>query len=64
MRGGFVAPRCHHHEIERAGEAPATRLLMPAGTESGSAAGDDPEAGLFSPAECANYLADAGYGSV
>jgi ornithine cyclodeaminase/alanine dehydrogenase-like protein (mu-crystallin family) len=43
MRGGSVAPRRHHYEIERAGEAPATQLLMPAWTESGSAAGDHME---------------------
>jgi ornithine cyclodeaminase/alanine dehydrogenase-like protein (mu-crystallin family) len=40
MRGGFVAPPRHHHEIERTGEQPATHLLMPAWTEYGSAAGD------------------------
>jgi ornithine cyclodeaminase/alanine dehydrogenase-like protein (mu-crystallin family) len=40
MSGGFVAPRRHHHEIEPAGEAPAMQPLMPAWTESGSAAGD------------------------
>ena len=40
MRGGFVAPLRHHHEIERAGEAAATHLLMPAWTESGAGAGD------------------------
>ena len=39
MRGGFIAPRRHHHEIERAGEAAATQLLMPAWTESASPAG-------------------------
>jgi len=39
MRGGFVAPQRHHHEIERAGEPPATQLLMPAWTESASPAG-------------------------
>jgi ornithine cyclodeaminase/alanine dehydrogenase-like protein (mu-crystallin family) len=40
MRGGSVAPRRHHYEIEPAGEAPAMQPLMPAWTESGSAAGD------------------------
>ena len=40
MRGGFVAPSRHHHEIERAGEATATQLLMPAWTLSGAGAGD------------------------
>src|SRR5271157_3344633 len=39
MRGGFVAPPRHHHEIERAGERPAIQLLMPAWTESASRAG-------------------------
>ena len=39
MRGGFVAPGRHHHEIERAGEAAATQLLMPAWTQSGADAG-------------------------
>ena len=39
MRGGFVAPHRHHHAIQRAGEAPATCLLMPAWTESASRAG-------------------------
>jgi ornithine cyclodeaminase/alanine dehydrogenase-like protein (mu-crystallin family) len=39
MRGGFVAPHRHHHAIERAGEAAATHLLMPAWTESASRAG-------------------------
>jgi ornithine cyclodeaminase len=39
MRGGFVAPARHHHEIERAGEKPAVQLLMPAWTESASKAG-------------------------
>ncbi len=39
MRGGFIAPQRHHHEIERAGEPPATQLLMPAWTESASPAG-------------------------
>ncbi len=39
MRGGFVAPDRHHHEIERAGERPAIQLLMPAWTESASHAG-------------------------
>jgi ornithine cyclodeaminase/alanine dehydrogenase-like protein (mu-crystallin family) len=40
MRGGFVAPPRHHHEIERASEPPATQLLMPAWTERGSSGGD------------------------
>ncbi len=39
MRGGFIAPARHHHEIERAGEKPAIQLLMPAWTESASRAG-------------------------
>ena len=39
MRGGFIAPARHHHEIERAGEKPAVQLLMPAWTESASKAG-------------------------
>jgi ornithine cyclodeaminase/alanine dehydrogenase-like protein (mu-crystallin family) len=39
MRGGFIAPERHHHEIERAGEPVATQLLMPAWTESASRAG-------------------------
>jgi ornithine cyclodeaminase/alanine dehydrogenase-like protein (mu-crystallin family) len=39
MRGGFIAPARSHHEIERAGEVPATQLLMPAWTESASHAG-------------------------
>jgi ornithine cyclodeaminase len=39
MRGGFIAPTRHHHEIERAGEPAATHLLMPAWTESASRAG-------------------------
>ena len=39
MRGGFIAPARHHHEIERAGERPAIQLLMPAWTESASRAG-------------------------
>jgi len=39
MRGGFIAPMRHHHEIERAGEPAATHLLMPAWTESASRAG-------------------------
>ena len=39
MRGGFIAPRRHHHAIERAGEPAATHLLMPAWTESASRAG-------------------------
>jgi ornithine cyclodeaminase len=39
MRGGFIAPARHHHEIERADEPSATHLLMPAWT-SGSDAGD------------------------
>jgi ornithine cyclodeaminase/alanine dehydrogenase-like protein (mu-crystallin family) len=39
MRGGFLAPHRHHHEIERAGEPAATQLLMPAWTESASRAG-------------------------
>jgi ornithine cyclodeaminase/alanine dehydrogenase-like protein (mu-crystallin family) len=39
MRGGFIAPDRHHHEIERAGESPAVQLLMPAWTESASKAG-------------------------
>ena len=39
MRGGFIAPARHHHEIERAGEKPAVQLLMPAWTESASRAG-------------------------
>jgi ornithine cyclodeaminase len=39
MRGGFIAPKRHHHEIERAGEPEATQLLMPAWTESASRAG-------------------------
>jgi ornithine cyclodeaminase/alanine dehydrogenase-like protein (mu-crystallin family) len=39
MRGGFIAPRRHHHEIERAGEPAATQLLMPAWTESASRLG-------------------------
>ena len=39
MRGGFIAPARHHHEIERAGETPAVQLLMPAWTESASKAG-------------------------
>jgi len=39
MRGGFVAPRRHHHPIQRAGEPVATCLLMPAWTESASRAG-------------------------
>jgi ornithine cyclodeaminase len=39
MRGGFIAPQRHHHEIERAGEKPAVQLLMPAWTESASRAG-------------------------
>jgi len=39
MRGGFIAPARHHHEIERAGEKPAVHLLMPAWTESASKAG-------------------------
>jgi ornithine cyclodeaminase/alanine dehydrogenase-like protein (mu-crystallin family) len=39
MRGGFIAPARHHHEIERAGEPPAIQLLMPAWTESASRAG-------------------------
>jgi ornithine cyclodeaminase len=37
--GGFVAPRRHHHAIERAGEPAATQLLMPAWTASGAKAG-------------------------
>jgi len=40
FRGGFHAPRRHHHEIERAGEPAATALLMPAWTASGASAGD------------------------
>lgn len=40
IRGGFVAPPRHHHEIERASEPPTTHLLMPAWTETGSAAGE------------------------
>jgi ornithine cyclodeaminase/alanine dehydrogenase-like protein (mu-crystallin family) len=40
FRDGFVAPQRHHHEIERAGEAAATALLMPAWTAAGSPAGD------------------------
>ncbi len=39
MRGGFYAPHRHHHPIERAGEAQATHLLMPAWTEGASSAG-------------------------
>ena len=39
MRGGFIAPARHHHEIERAGERTAIQLLMPAWTESASRAG-------------------------
>ncbi len=39
MRGGFVAPGRHHHEIERAGEAAATQLLMPVWTQSGADSG-------------------------
>ncbi len=39
MRGGFIAPARHHHEIERAGEPAAFQLLMPAWTESASRAG-------------------------
>src|SRR5271166_4423187 len=39
MRGGFIAPQRHHHEIERAGEKSAVQLLMPAWTESASRAG-------------------------
>ncbi len=40
MRGGLIAPSRHHHEIERAGEAAATHLLMPAWSVNDSAAGD------------------------
>ncbi len=40
FRGGFHAPQRHHHEIERAGEAAATALLMPAWTTPGAGAGD------------------------
>jgi ornithine cyclodeaminase len=40
FRGGFHAPRRHHHEIERAGEPAATALLMPAWTARGASAGD------------------------
>ncbi|MGD0762403.1 MAG: ornithine cyclodeaminase family protein [Roseiarcus sp.] len=36
FRGGFHAPRRHHHEIERLGEPAATALLMPAWTTSAS----------------------------
>ena len=39
MRGGFIAPRRHHHPVQRAGEPVATHLLMPAWTESASRAG-------------------------
>ena len=39
MRGGFIAPARHHHEIERAGEPQATHLLMPAWTDSASRVG-------------------------
>jgi ornithine cyclodeaminase/alanine dehydrogenase-like protein (mu-crystallin family) len=39
MRGGFIAPQRLHCSIERAGEQPATYLLMPAWTESASRAG-------------------------
>ncbi len=39
MRGGFIAPHRHHHPVQRAGEAVATHLLMPAWTESVSRAG-------------------------
>jgi ornithine cyclodeaminase len=39
FRGGFVAPRRHHHLIERSGEAAATQLLMPAWTSHGTEAG-------------------------
>jgi len=37
--GGFVAPMRHHHAIERAGEAAATHLLMPAWTITPQAGG-------------------------
>jgi len=39
MRGGFVAPRRHHHTIARADEPPATHLVMPAWTEGAARAG-------------------------
>lgn len=39
MHGGFVAPRRHHHAIERVGEPEATHLLMPAWTESAARVG-------------------------
>ncbi len=39
MRGGFIAPARHHHDIERAGEPQATHLIMPAWTDSASRAG-------------------------